>query len=172
MTLKRLSHILILILLPQLNTMFAVLQVLLASAAAVQAVSLPSPPNLVREQVGARIIAELAKNEDSASVEIARQLLGGGDDYAPYEVPCPSNFEWIRPAAVSRLTSSIPRGLAYTLGIVSRRARFLEPATTIPRRHQHSAHFEWSAHPTTNTRPRIRPLRRWLSSHDVSGNIS
>ena len=90
------------------RTMFAVLQVLLASAAAVQALNIPTP--LTREQVGARILAELAKNTDDTSVQIARQLIGGGDDYAPYEVPCPSNFEWIRPASVS-LQSHFHRGV-------------------------------------------------------------
>jgi hypothetical protein len=85
--------------------MLAVLQVLLASAAVAQAVSLPSSPNLSREQIGARIVAELARNQDSASVAVARQLIGGGDDYAPYAVPCPDNFDWIRPANVSYLAA-------------------------------------------------------------------
>lgn len=81
--------------------MFGVLQVFLASAAAVQAVNLPSPPHLTREEVGSRVFAELAKHSDDTSVEVARQLIGGGDDYAPYSVPCPENFDWIRPASVS-----------------------------------------------------------------------
>lgn len=30
-----------------------------------------------------------------------RQLIGGGDDYAPYEVPCPTGWTWVRSADVS-----------------------------------------------------------------------
>jgi hypothetical protein len=30
-----------------------------------------------------------------------RQLLGGGDDFAPYEMPCPEGYTWIRSADVS-----------------------------------------------------------------------
>ena len=30
-----------------------------------------------------------------------RQLLGGGDDYAPYEMPCPDDYTWVRSADVS-----------------------------------------------------------------------
>jgi hypothetical protein len=29
-----------------------------------------------------------------------KQLLGGGDDFAPYEMPCPSDYTWIRKADV------------------------------------------------------------------------
>lgn len=29
-----------------------------------------------------------------------RQLIGGGDDYAPYEMPCPDNYDWVRSADV------------------------------------------------------------------------
>ena len=57
--------------------------------------------DLVKEKVGAKIIQELARNQDKIPNAVARQLLGGGDDYAPYEVPCPSDMTWIRPADVS-----------------------------------------------------------------------
>lgn len=30
-----------------------------------------------------------------------RQLIGGGDEYAPYQVPCPTGFTWVRSADVS-----------------------------------------------------------------------
>lgn len=29
-----------------------------------------------------------------------RQLLGGGDEYAPYQVPCPTGWNWVRSADV------------------------------------------------------------------------
>ena len=69
------------------------------------ALARPSPPLddalLAREKLGARIIAEIARNQDKVPRnEFVRQLLGGGDDYAPYQVPCPSDFTWIRPANV------------------------------------------------------------------------
>lgn len=35
-----------------------------------------------------------------------RQLLGGGDEYAPYEMPCPDNYDWVRSAAVRTFTRS------------------------------------------------------------------
>jgi lysophospholipase len=30
-----------------------------------------------------------------------RQLIGGGDEYAPYKVPCPTGWTWVRAADVS-----------------------------------------------------------------------
>lgn len=81
--------------------LLAVLPFLAGALAAPQPAAVPSQPDLLREQLGARILAELAKRTDKPSTEIARQLLGGGDDYAPYEVPCPSDVTWIRSADVS-----------------------------------------------------------------------
>jgi len=86
--------------------LLAVLPFLAGALAAPQPVPVPDRPNLLREQLGARILAELAKRTDKPPSALARQLLGGGDSYAPYEIPCPSDVTWIRPADVSSFAQS------------------------------------------------------------------
>lgn len=55
----------------------------------------------LKSRMGAALIAEMAKKSGRPPVALARQLLGGGDEYAPYEVPCPTGWTWVRPADVS-----------------------------------------------------------------------
>lgn len=66
-------------------------------------------------------------NTESAEVPDAVKdaqgfLIGGGTEYAPYEVPCPTGVTWIRPATevscVNRRSSREPllRSAADTLG--------------------------------------------------------
>ena len=62
----------------------------------------------VRKQLGARILSELARREGQGSggrlAMATRQLLGGGEGYAPYAVTCPGNVTWIRSAEVNDST--------------------------------------------------------------------
>lgn len=60
----------------------------------------------LKSRMGAALIAEMAKKSGRPPVALARQLLGGGDEYAPYEVPCPTGWTWVRPADVSRIMTS------------------------------------------------------------------
>lgn len=80
--------------------LFAQAWAVLALLGVASANNVAQPPHLAREQVGARIIAELAARTNKPSIEVARQLLGGGSDYAPYSVDCPSDLTWIRSADV------------------------------------------------------------------------
>lgn len=90
------THFTIIMLFTQAWTILALLGVASANTA--------QPPHIAREQVGAKILAELAARAEKADSPLARQLLGGGDDYAPYSVPCPSDLTWIRPADVGLCT--------------------------------------------------------------------
>jgi len=60
-------------------------------------------PQVLDEARAAVILSILEKAErDGHDVGlVARQLFGGNDEFAPYEMPCPSDYTWVRDADVS-----------------------------------------------------------------------
>lgn len=51
---------------------------------------------------------EIAGREGKDVGVVARQLFGGGDEqYRPYEMPCPSDFTWVRSADVRLAIRSV-----------------------------------------------------------------
>jgi len=61
-------------------------------------------PQVLDEARAAVILSILQKAErDGHDVGlVARQLFGGNDEFAPYEMPCPSDYTWVRDADVSK----------------------------------------------------------------------
>lgn len=80
----------------QLCSLAAVLAVLALARAA------PTPEEIVREELRLAIY-EQARQMGQTPREVARQLIGGGDAYKPYQVPCSdaSSITWVRAATVS-----------------------------------------------------------------------
>jgi lysophospholipase len=61
-------------------------------------------PAEVLDEARAAVILNILKQADKNGQDVAlvaRQLFGGNDEYAPYEIPCPDGFTWVRPADVS-----------------------------------------------------------------------
>jgi len=60
-------------------------------------------PQVLDEARAAVILSILEKaDRDGHDVGlVARQLFGGNDEFAPYEMPCPSDYTWVRAADVS-----------------------------------------------------------------------
>jgi lysophospholipase len=56
------------------------------------------------DEARAAVILNILEKADRDGQDVglvARQLFGGNDEYAPYEIPCPSDYTWVRPADVS-----------------------------------------------------------------------
>ena len=62
----------------------------------------PTPEDEAIAALALRAV-EIAGREGKDVGLVARQLFGGSDDegYKPYEMPCPSDFTWVRSADVS-----------------------------------------------------------------------
>lgn len=80
------------------------------------AFALPSSPNadaefrrIAKRALALRLVKDIEEQtRDGGKVDLdtllspqERQLLGGGDEYAPYQVPCPTGWNWVRSADVS-----------------------------------------------------------------------
>ncbi|KAI9633403.1 lysophospholipase catalytic domain-containing protein [Dioszegia hungarica] len=77
------------------------------------AFALPSSPNadaefrrIAKRALALRLVKDIEEQtRDGGKVDLdtllspqERQLLGGGDEYAPYQVPCPTGWNWVRSA--------------------------------------------------------------------------
>jgi hypothetical protein len=62
-----------------------------------------APDPLSRRQK-ADAIVEMAKRQG-----IIGKILAGDPHYAPYEMPCPSDYTWVRPATVSGIDKAYSR---------------------------------------------------------------
>lgn len=93
-------------------------------------------PAEVLDEARAAVILNILKEADKNGQDVAlvaRQLFGGNDEYAPYEIPCPDGFTWVRPADVS-LKLARQRAPADSIELGYRRAEFLGAETPSRRR--------------------------------------
>lgn len=79
------------------------LKATLLSTLVLVSTTLARPTEVLDEARAAVIlnILERAERDGHDVGVVARQLFGGNDEYAPYEMPCPADFTWVRPADVS-----------------------------------------------------------------------
>ena len=76
---------------------------LLATLAVVSStLARPTSDNEILAALALRAVEKAGMEGKDVGV-VARQLFGGGDneEYRPYEMPCPSDFTWVRSADVS-----------------------------------------------------------------------
>jgi hypothetical protein len=87
------------------------LKATLLSTLVLVSTTLARPAQVLDEARAAAILSILERAErDGHDVGVvARQLFGGNDEYAPYEIPCPDGFTWVRPADVSDIPISLWR---------------------------------------------------------------
>jgi len=85
------------------------LKATLLSTLVLVSTTLARPTEVLDEARAAVIlnILERAERDGHDVGVVARQLFGGNDEYAPYEMPCPADFTWVRPADVSDISTSI-----------------------------------------------------------------
>jgi len=69
--------------------------------------ALPQGLDEARAAVILNILEKAEKDGHDVGL-VARQLFGGNDEYAPYEMPCPSDQTWVRPADVSGIRHCLP----------------------------------------------------------------
>jgi hypothetical protein len=74
----------------------------IALVALLAPLALAAPPasEIARAELALQLL-ERAQHEGKDITPMVRQLFFGQDDYAPWEMPCPSDYTWIRPADVS-----------------------------------------------------------------------